>query len=285
MEEQWMLPPAGPQDDGLRERLCGSGARTTPRTQWDIDCMIRVVAPVLDSHGLLDGDASWLDIRHSRSERAGGLTVQFATHPDEIDARYTAKDMLYFRFREGRPVKSEEALAAMIEACARRAMLDKRAADLDEGRLTDEGAMLCEAVLPAYLRSMNLGPAFLEPSLRIATRIDVPGPLVDEQGASIATDGMEFSLQVSSDRNALDVLYLKLGSDIVYKSKGPTVMIRHQQWPETILSAMAGRPVAEFVKHPALDVPGLTIISAKANGDATSLLLTRVLTTLSEPAR
>lgn len=285
MDEQWTLPPAGPDDEGLGERLHASGARTKPRTQWDIDCMIRVVARALDSHGLLDADASWIEIRHSRSERAGGLTVQFEPHPDEIDADYNGKALLYFRFRESRPKKSEEALAALIIACKRRAMLKQRDDDIDAGRLSDEGAMLCDAVLPAYLRSMDVDPAVLEPSLREATRIDVPGPLVDDNGAAISLESMDFSLQVSRDRNALDVHYLKIGTDIVYKSRGPTVLIRHQQWPETVLSAMAGRPASDFVKHPAFDVPGLAIVEAKSVGDATSLQLTRLTTTLCEPRR
>lgn len=285
MDEQWTLPPAGPDDEILSERLHASGARTKPRTQWDIDCMIRIAARILDNHGLLDADASWIEIRHSRSERAGGLTVQFDPHPDEIDADYNSKALLYFRFRESRPAKSEASLAALVLACKRRAMLKQRDDDIDAGRLSDEGALLCDAVLPAYLRSMSLDPAILEPSLREATRIDVPGPLVDDHGTAIRIEGVECSLQVSHDRNALDVHYLKIGTDIVYKSRGPTVLIRHQQWPETVLSAMAGRPASEFVKHPAFEVPGLEIVEAKSVGDATSLHLTRVTTTLCEPRR
>ena len=285
MTTQWDLPPAQDDDWELNSLLMKSGASTAPRTKWDIECMIRVVARIMHEHGLLDQDASWAAIRHSRSERAGGLTVQFDQHPDEIDVRYAEKDMIYFRFRKERPEQSQEALVAMTEACRRRAVLNARRRDIDEGRLSDEGGLMCDAVLPAYLRSKGRDPSFLEPSLRSGNVVEAPGPMIDDQGMQIDTGDMNFKLTVSNDRNALRVVYVQIGPEITYKSTGPTLVIRRQQWPDTVLSAMVGRPVCDFVNHPALDIAGLNIVNARSGGDATTLVLTRVSTTLCEPDR
>jgi len=268
---EWPLPPAGPRDDAMSERLMATGGRFSPGRQWNIDCMVRVIAPVLDGYGLLDGPAPWLKIRRSRSEMAGGVTVEFDAHPDERHPKFLK--MRHFRFRPQRMTKSEEALADLRLAAERRALLMRRRAALDSGTLTLGQATMCDAVLPPMMRALGLDPVEVA-----ALASDGAHVVRDRTGK---TGGETLSMHLVPDGENLEVNRMELPG-IVYRSAHgePTLVARNTAFSEDAMTAMIGRPLHEAMPRPEFDVDGLLVTQAVRRGYSTILTLTRPRTTL-----
>jgi hypothetical protein len=270
----WPLPAPRDDDEDLGRRLASSGAHLSPTTRWDIDCMNRVVARELDAAGLLDARCDWLQIRHSRSQMAGGLTVEFAPHPDEFEPVFLGKPHLFFRFRESRPARSEEALAALREASARRRFLMRRADAVAAGTLGPQGALFCDAVLRGYLRSVKKDDAWLAALLADRDVVDVRLPIGDG----------ESRLRVARQDGRLRVHLAELVPGVSYHgaAQSPKLVVRNHTWTDDELEALAGRDAHDVLPLTALDVPGLVILKASASGDAATLLLSRPSTILEE---
>ena len=268
---EWPLPPAGPQDEAMSERLMATGGRFSAGGQWNIDCMVRVIAPVLDEHGLLDGPAPWLEIRRSRSEMAGGVTVEFDPHPDETHPKF--RRMRHFRFRQQRLTKSEEALADLRLAAERRALLMRRREGLDSGTLTLGQATTCVAVVPPMLRALGLDP------LEVAALASDGAHVARDRTGKTGDDIM--SMHLVPDGENLEVNRIELPG-IVYRSAHgePSLVLRNATFSDDEMATMIGRPLKETVPRPEFDVDDLTVTAAVRRGDSTILTLSRPRTTL-----
>lgn len=268
----WDIPSDKSGDRAMSERLASSGARLSPGTQWNIDCMVRVIAPILDGHGLLDGDASWLEMRRSRSEMAGGLTVEFAPHPDETDPRFLK--MRHFRFRPQRVAQSDAALGDLRAASARRAFLMRRRAAIDAGLTTEGRSLICDSVLPGLLQWAGIDAG------RIADGLEDGEHLLHAPSGKTTVEPPPVDIERRGQQ--LVVHRLMLPGDIVYRSAhgSPSLVVRRMTSSEEDLSRMPGRPLSAALPQPVFAVDGLTVVAASCRGDTTIFTLNRPQTTL-----
>lgn len=272
---QWPLPPARPQDDAMSERLMATGGRFSPGRRWNIDCMVRVIAPALNGYGLLDGPAPWLEIRSSRSEMAGGVTVEFDAHPDEDDAAF--RKLRHFRFREQRPTKSDEALADLHRAAARRAFLMRRRAAIDSGATTEGRALMCDAVLPGLLDAAGMDRALLAEHVA-----DEQHLLVDKIRNPGKTGFEPVSVDIERRGRNLIAHRVALPGGMVYRSAhgAPSLVVRGMTPSEEDVSAMTGKPLHRVLPRAEFDIPGLDVYAVSRRGDATIFTLSRPQATL-----
>lgn len=273
-EGTWELPLEGPNDRAMSERLAATGARLTPQTQWNIDCMVRVIAPELDAHGLLDGPAPWLEMRRSRSEMAGGLTVEFAQHPDEIDPCFVKTR--HFRFRPQRVAQSNVALDDLRAASARRAYLMRRRDAIDSGATSEGRALMCDAVLPGLLAWIGCAAAELADHAVEGLRIQY------QKGQSLGKTTSMTPMDLERRGQEMVVHHIMLPDGMVYRSShgAPTLVVRHMTYGDADLAGMPGRLLSDILDHEAFHVDGLTIAAATCRGDTTIFTLARPRGTL-----
>lgn len=272
---EWPLPPAGPQDEAMSERLMATGGRFSPGRQWNIDCMVRVIAPVLDEYGLLDGPAPWLEMRSSRSEMAGGLTVEFGQHPDEADPRF--RKLTHFRFRPQRRTKSGEALADLRAASVRRAFLMRRRSAIDSGATTEGRALLCDAVLPGLLELAGIDATLL------ADHVADDHHLLVNESQNLGKTGFE-PIPVDLERRGQELIAhrITLPGGMIYRSAhgSPSLVVRSLTFSDDEIGAMVGRPLHRVLPRDGFDVDGLDVTAAACRGDTTIFTLSRPQATL-----